>query len=249
MPRRGDVLETPPAVGNVLVLGQRIGDQGEETQILLEGFGQRQGPRLALGLIRALQKIERGFNCQRLPVHLEAQVRHGFIEQPVERAVAGLGLFEEQLLQLVVKLIGPLLAQVLNPRPVVAEPRVLHGLFKRRIVNPVEFQFKEQQQGGNIRELGTHIAVKLAARRIRCIPHIIQLRIGTRASQKIGNGLIALERHGKLRARKLCQFPFILCGEGFGIRLALLHVGLEGRRIGRGIKVSEVPFGQISKCG
>ena len=128
---------------------------------------------LALGLIRALQKIERGFNCQRLAIHLEAQVRHGFIKQAVEGAVACLGFFEEQLLQLVVKLIGLLLAQVFNPWAVMIERRNLHGLFKRRIINPVELKFKEQQLGGNIRVLGTHVAIELAPRRIRCIPHII----------------------------------------------------------------------------
>ena len=247
MARRGNIREAPPAVRNILVLGQGVGDQCKETQILLEGFGERQGPRLALGLIRALQKIKRGFNRQRLAIHLKAQVRHGFIKQAVEGAVACLGFFKEQFLELVIKLIGLLLPQVFNPWAVVIERWNLHGLFKGRIVNPVELKFKEQQLGRNIRVLGTHVAIKLAPCRIRCIPHIIQLGVRPRATQQIGDGLISLERFGEVSSRKLCQFPFVFFSKGFGLRLTPLHVGLEGRRIGRGIKVSEVPFRQITE--
>ena len=43
MARIGDVLEAAPAVGNLLVLGERVGDQRERPQVLLEGLGQRLG--------------------------------------------------------------------------------------------------------------------------------------------------------------------------------------------------------------
>ncbi len=37
----GDIFETAPAIGNILVLGKRIGDQREGADIRLEGFGER----------------------------------------------------------------------------------------------------------------------------------------------------------------------------------------------------------------
>ena len=114
------------------------------------------GPCLALGLIRALQQFQRRLDCQLLAIHLEAQVRHGLIEQAVPGPVARLRFFEEQLLELVVELIGLLLAQIFDPRPVMSERRNLHGLFKGRIVDPVELQFEEQQQRGNIGVLGVY---------------------------------------------------------------------------------------------
>ena len=48
MARLRDVGEAAPAVGNLLVLGERVGDQREEPQVLLEGLGQRLGRGLAL---------------------------------------------------------------------------------------------------------------------------------------------------------------------------------------------------------
>ena len=196
-----------------------------------------------------MQKIKRGFNGQRLAIHFKAQVRHGFIKQAVEGAITRLGFFEKQFLQLVFKLIGFLFPQVFNPRAVVIERRNLHGLLKRRIINAVELKFKEQQLGGNIRELGTHVAIKLSPRRIRRVPHIIKLGIGTGTTEQIGNGFVSLKRLGKFRPRKLSQFPLEFFRKFFGLRLALLHVGLKSRRIGRSIEVSQVPFRQIPKSG
>jgi hypothetical protein len=52
----GDVGEAAPAVGNFLVLGERIGDQREGPHIGLEGFRQRLRRRLALFAGAVLQQ-------------------------------------------------------------------------------------------------------------------------------------------------------------------------------------------------
>ena len=44
VPRRGDVLEAAPCVGDRLVLGEHVGDVREEAEVLAEGRGQRLAP-------------------------------------------------------------------------------------------------------------------------------------------------------------------------------------------------------------
>ena len=72
MARIGDVLEAAPAVGNLFVLGERIGDQHEWPQVFLERLGQRLRRRLALLAVRILQQIERRLDRQRLAADAEA---------------------------------------------------------------------------------------------------------------------------------------------------------------------------------
>ncbi len=58
---------------------------------------------------------------------------------------AGHRLFVEQLLDAVLELVGLFLAQILDPRPVMAERRVGHRGFERGIVDAVQFEREEQQ--------------------------------------------------------------------------------------------------------
>ena len=55
----GDVLETAPAIGDLLVLGERIGDQRKGPLVGFEGFRQRLGCRLALLPRAILQQVQR----------------------------------------------------------------------------------------------------------------------------------------------------------------------------------------------
>jgi hypothetical protein len=66
MARVGNVLEATPAIGNFLVLRQRIGDQREGTQIFLERLGEHFGGGLALLAVGVLKQIERLLDRQRL---------------------------------------------------------------------------------------------------------------------------------------------------------------------------------------
>ena len=55
----GDVLEAPPTVRNLLVLGEDIGDQREHANVLRERRGQCLRGSLALRFGGLLQKVER----------------------------------------------------------------------------------------------------------------------------------------------------------------------------------------------
>ncbi|MGY4302282.1 hypothetical protein ACVWXN_010377 [Bradyrhizobium sp. i1.4.4] len=123
MPRIRDVLEPTPIVGDVLVLGERVGDQRKGALIGLEGLCQRFGRSLALCAVTVLQEIERRLDRELFGADLEAQAGDGLVEQPVEGGIAGLRLLEEELLELVVELVRLLLAQILDPRTVIREAR------------------------------------------------------------------------------------------------------------------------------
>jgi hypothetical protein len=64
MPIVGDVGEAAPAVGDFLVLCQRVGDQRELLDMVLERCRQRLGSGLALLAGAVLQQIERRFDGQ-----------------------------------------------------------------------------------------------------------------------------------------------------------------------------------------
>ncbi len=89
----------------------------------LNVFANAFGSGLAQDAIRILQEVQRRLERQFLAVHLEAQCGHGFVEQAVPGATAGDRFFVEQLLKLVLELVGPVLAQVDQPRTVMADGR------------------------------------------------------------------------------------------------------------------------------
>ena len=91
----GDVLEVAPAVGNLLVLRERVRDQREERQIGLEDLAQRLGGRLALLLVGIRKEIQRRLERQRflLAFDVELQGRHRLVEKPGPGGAAGLRLF------------------------------------------------------------------------------------------------------------------------------------------------------------
>ena len=118
-----DVLEAAPAVGNLLVLGERVGDQRKGALVGLEGLRQRLRRRLALFRRAVLQQVQRRLDRQLLAADLEAQAGDGLVEQPVPGGIAALGFLMKQLLDAVLELIRLVLAQILDPRPVMRRAR------------------------------------------------------------------------------------------------------------------------------
>src|SRR5258708_1047694 len=112
-----DVLESAPAIGNLLVLGERIGDQRKGPLIGLERFRQRLRRCLALFAGAVLQQVQRRFDRQLLGPDLEAQCGDGLIKQPVPGGVTALGFLVKQLLDAILQLIRLVLAPILPPPP------------------------------------------------------------------------------------------------------------------------------------
>ena len=118
MARIRDILEAAPAIGNLLVLGERIGDERKGPLIGLEGFRQRLPRRLALFAVAILQQAQRRLDREFLGPDLEAQARDGLVEQPVPGGIAALGFLVKQLLDAILELIRLVLAQILDPRAI-----------------------------------------------------------------------------------------------------------------------------------
>ena len=89
MPIVGDVGEAAPAVGDFLVLGERVGDKREFLHVTLERMRQRLCRRLALFPRPVLQEIERRLDGQSFSLHLEAQIGDGRIELPIPGGIGG----------------------------------------------------------------------------------------------------------------------------------------------------------------
>ena len=125
MARVRNICKSAPAIGDFLVLGERIGDERKSPLVGLEGLGQRFRRGLALRPIAVLQQVQRRLDRQFRGPDLEAQARNGLIEQPVPGGITTLGFFVEQLLDAILELIRPVLAQILDPRPIMREFRGL----------------------------------------------------------------------------------------------------------------------------
>jgi hypothetical protein len=179
VPAVGDVLETVPAVGDFLVLGQHIGDVREQPLVAVQRLAERIEAGLALCLVPVGEKVERALEVQLLAIDLELQRRHRLVEQPVPGRGAGHRLLVEQLLDLVVELVGLGLAQFGEPRPVAAERRIgRKAPLDHRIVDAVEFQPQKNEAGRQIGQRLVHVAEELGAGRVLRVPHILQEGIG-----------------------------------------------------------------------
>ena len=107
--------------------------------------------------------MQRGLQRQRLAIDGKAQTRHGLVKQPVEGTRRRLRLFEEQLFQLVVELIGLFHQQIVDPRLVVRQRLGLELLSQRYIIDAVQFQFEEQQLRRYFGELGIDVTIEFGA--------------------------------------------------------------------------------------
>ena len=109
------------AVRDFLVLGEGVGDEGEESDV--SGEGPREHLRPAPAFVLADEKVEHRFERQRLALYLETQGRHGFVEQAVPGRLSGQRLLVEQLLDAILELVRVFLAQIFDPRSGMAERR------------------------------------------------------------------------------------------------------------------------------
>ena len=202
MARIGDIGKAAPAVGNLLVLGERVGDEREQAHVLLERLRQRLRGGLALLLARVLQEVERRLDRERLAGDLEAQARDGLVEQPVPGRIGRHRFLVEELLDAVLELIGLFLADVLEPRPVMAERRVRHRGFELGVVDPVELEREEQQMRRGRRQPLLHVAIEFRARRIDRVAGMHEPGERGEPAEEIVEPLIALAPPPRARARR-----------------------------------------------
>src|ERR1700741_4563445 len=117
--------------------------------------------------------------------------------------MATLGFFMKQLLDAVLELIGPVLALILNPRPVMPQLGCLHCSFDDRIVDAIELEREEQQTYRRVGQPLGNIAVEFRDRRIEAVAGMPQPRIAPQAPGEIVDRLEPLARFGEPAAAPL----------------------------------------------
>ena len=247
--RIGDVDKTAPAVRDLLVLGQRVGDEREQPHIPLEHLRQGLGGAAALCFVRIEQAIERGLKAELLAIGLESERRHRLVEEPVPGASRRHRFLVEQLLELVVELIGLLLAQILEPRTVMAELGFRHRRLELGIVEAVQLERKEQELRGDGGDLLLDVAEEFLPLGVGGIGGIEQARIGHDAAHDVVERLELT--HGFRQPRppfaaieELGELAGIAVLHGIGRALGGLEIGLELGRIRPLVEIGKLPFGQ-----
>ncbi len=249
----GNVTETAPTVGDFLVLGEHIGDQRKRSQVLLERLGERLRGCLAHWRARILHEIERGLDRERLRADLETQAGDGLVEQAVPRRIAGHRLLVKELLDAVLELIGLVLADVFDPRPVVRQRPILHGGFELGVVEAIELEREEQEVRGGGGDALLHVGVEFRAGGIDGVAGVEEAGIGREAAEKIVERLVALHRRRELRSRlgslderRELALVGLLERQAFGG--AAIEVARNLRIIDPGIEIGEVPFRQHAEA-
>ena len=245
MPAVGHVLEAAPAVGDLLVLGERVGDEGEQADVVLEHLRQRLRGGLAARTVGVREEIQGGLQGQRrrLALHLEAQAGHGLVEQPVPGAAGGERLLVEQPLQPLLQLVGLLLAQVIEPRLVAGHGRRLQGGRQLRVVQAVDLQLEEQEIGGDGGQPLLDVAVEAGVLGIAAVRGIEQAGVGAELAQGVAQGLVGGDGVGERRALPGQRRQPALVGRLDAPRLrgGLPEVRLHRLRLRAGIEVAQVP--------
>jgi hypothetical protein len=246
----GHVLEAAPAIGDLLVLGERVGDQSEQTHVLGEHVRQRFRGRLALLLVGVGQKVERQLQRHRLgrAFDVETQPGHGLVEQAVPRP-RRLALLVEQPLDRLVELVGLLLAHVVEPRLVVRHALVLHGLDQNRVVDLVELQLEEDDVGGDNGQLLGDVAVELGARDIGLITSVVEPGKRPEPPHQLHETLELRDRlsqHGAV-ARQLHELAVVGLFELACERSRGVQIAGDFRRVGSGVEIGQAPLGQVAE--
>ena len=171
-----------------------------------------------------------------------------------QRRIGRHRLLVEQLLDAILELIRLVLADVLNPRPVVPERRVRHRGFELLVVEPVELELEEQQMDRRRRDPLLHVAVEFRARRIDRVAGMHEARERTDPSKQIVERLVALHRLGERRSgvgpiRNGAELALVVTLERKALGIAAIEVALHIRIVDPGVEVGEIPFRQLVDTG
>jgi hypothetical protein len=146
----GDVLEAAPAVGNFLVLGERVGDQREECARCPEGLGERLEPAACACSIGGPATGSASVRALALAVDLEAQAAMVSSNSRFQAARPVTDFSWNSCSMRSSSWNGLSLRRSIEPRPVVAEWREIHQPVDQGIVDQVHLEREEQEFGGRI---------------------------------------------------------------------------------------------------
>jgi len=252
--RVGHVGEAAPAIGYLLVLGKNIGDQCKGSQIFLECLGERLRSRLARRRTRILHQVERRLDRKRFRPDFEAQAGDGLVEQPVPSRIRRHRLLVEELLDAILELIGLVLADILQPRPIMPERRLLHGGFELGIVDTIELEHEKQKMRGGGGDALLHVGVEFCARGVDGVAGMDEAGIRNEPTEKIVERFVTLYSLGERGARRSSvgepgKLALICLFESNAFRVGPIEITLHLRIIDAGIEVGQIPFRQRAETG
>jgi hypothetical protein len=230
-----------PRVVNLLILGQGIGDQREQTNIIAERRSNSLAGGLAHGPVAVGQLVQRGADRQVLAVQLDPHGGDGFVEQPRPGGTRGQVAFMRQLFQVVAELMRPENPQIAQPRPVAGQRRIGQLGFQHRVVHPVHLQREEDQVAADRGHPLIDRLVEAADRGIGGIAREQKLCIRSDAPEQFLDTLIFGDHRGQSGTRQTCQGARMRLRKSLRPLFRPIEVGLEFRAIGGRVKIGQVP--------
>ena len=160
----------------------------------------------------------------------------------------------KKLLDAVLELIGLVLADIFEPRPVVPERLIMHGGFELGIVETIELEHEEQKMRGGGGDALLHIGVEFGARGIDGVAGMNEPGIGREPAEKIVERLVALHRLGQHRPRvrlvgergELALVGLLECN---AFHVGAIEIVLYLWIVDPVIEVGEIPFRQRADAG
>ena len=158
----------------------------------------------------------------------------------------------EELLDLVVELVGLLAADVFQPRLPAGERTGGRRLFQKFVLDAVQLEREEQKIRRGVGDLLLRVAIKLHPRRIAGIGRIEQAGVGDDAAEQIVEVFVSPNGFGQSRARvgplrEIGELAPIGVREGFALGERPGEVGGIFGRVHARIEIAQVPFGHRSE--
>ena len=160
----------------------------------------------------------------------------------------------KELLDAVLELVGLVLADVLEPRPVMAEHGVGHRGLELGVVEPVQFEFEKQQVRIDRGDALLDVAIEFCALRIECVAGLNQTGERADPPKQIAERLVALDRLGERasRVRSIRQgreLALVGLFKGEAVGVGALEIAFHIGIVDPGIEIGQVPFRQLADSG
>ena len=247
--RRGRARKFAPTVLDLLVLGQGVGDQGEDRRVFAQHLAERERRRFAhLGVAVGKQMQDLGAG-EVLAVDREAQPRHGLVEQPHPRRPARHRLLAQDLLEILVQLVGTEDPDVPDPRRVTVQPLRLQLVRDLPVFDKVDLEGKEHEIGGDLGDPLLEGLVEPGDLGVRDVAGIYQLGVAHQARERLVDVLVFGDGFAQRIAVEARDLAVVAVLERLGPILRRGEVAFQRRRFRSGVEVAKVPFRQRGTGG
>ena len=242
---RGDgAREAPPLVLDLLVLGERVGDEGEGADVLAEDGADGLCGLLAHRAVLVREQVERVGAGERLTLDGEAQPGHGLVEEAHPGGAARDLLLVQEALHLVRELERAEGAHVPHPGRVAGERRGRELVGQGVVLDPVELEGEEEEPA--LRRGGLFADGLEELRRLGVVHRraVDEVGVAREPPERLLDRLVAGDQVAQGRAverRDAARERVVQGGRRLG---GLRQVALQRVRVGRGVEVGEVPAGE-----